>query len=137
MQLTAEMQENLASQEKKNQKFYDNLELNMDDLDQIESRISELENYVGIDPNTQLDYLITNDIEKIDIKSNQLDDFIVVIEDKNFMMNDLFSKYDQLENFLKNGNRFASQCLSLNQKSGFVIESSENITEFAKKLKEL
>ena len=109
----------------------------MGDLDQIEKRISELENYIGIDPNTQIVYFIRNDIEKIDIKCNQLDDFIGVIEDKNFMMKDLFAKYDQLENFLKNGNKFASQCLSLSQKSGFVIESSESITDFSSKMREL
>lgn len=97
----------------------------MNDLDQIESRIAELENYIGIDPNTPIDFFIKNDVEKMDVKCNQLEDFIQVIEDKNFMMLDLFSKYDNLENFLKNGNKFASQCMSLSQKSGFVIESQD------------
>jgi hypothetical protein len=38
----------------------------------------------------------------------RLDDFLKVIEDKNFLLNDLYTKFDQLENFLKNGNKFSS-----------------------------
>ena len=51
---------------------------------------------------------IKNDIEKLDQKCIRLDDFVKVIEDKNFMLNDLYTKYEQLENFLKNGNKFTS-----------------------------
>lgn len=122
---------------KKSQDFYDELEITMDDLDLIEHRINELESYIGIDPNTQLDFFIKNDIEKLDIKCNQLEDFVTVIEDKNFMMNDLFNKYDQLESFLKNGNKFASQCLSLSQKSEFIVESQEQVVGFANQMKEI
>ena len=53
-----------------------------------------------------MEYFIKQDIEKLDSKCNRLDDFTKVIEDKNFLLNDLFVKYDQLENFLKNGNKF-------------------------------
>jgi hypothetical protein len=92
--LTSEMQDNLVTNESKNQQFYDDLEINMDDLEHVEERIAELENYIGIDPNTSIDFFVKNDIEKIDIKCNQMEDFVSVIEDKNFMMLDLFSKYD-------------------------------------------
>lgn len=88
------MQDNLVTNESKNQQFYDDLEINMDDLEHVEERIAELENYIGIDPNTSIDFFVKNDIEKIDIKCNQMEDFVSVIEDKNFMMLDLFSKYD-------------------------------------------
>ena len=66
----------------------------MDDLDQIDERISEMERYVGIEPHNELEYFVKNDIEKLDVKCNRLDDFIKVIEDKNFLLNDLFIKYD-------------------------------------------
>ena len=93
---------------KKTQQYYDDLDINMDDLDKIEDRISEMEEYIGIQQNNELDYFVKNDIEKLDVKCNRLDDFIKVIEDKNFLLNDLFVKYDQLENFMKNGNKFTS-----------------------------
>jgi len=80
----------------------------MDDLEQMEGRIKELERYLGIENQNDLQYFIKNDIEKLDQKCIRLDDFVKVIEDKNFMLNDLYTKYEQLENFLKNGNKFTS-----------------------------
>jgi len=79
----------------------------MEDLELIEARVEEMERYIGIE-NNELEFFIKNDIEKLDIKCNRLDDFIKVIEDKNFLLNDLFIKYDQLENFMKNGNKFTT-----------------------------
>ena len=96
-----------------------------------------MERYIGIEPNNELDYFVKNDIEKLDVKCNRLDDFIKVIEDKNFLLNDLFVKYDQLENFMKNGNRFSSQCLDLGKRSAFVLESADHLNQFANKLKEM
>jgi hypothetical protein len=81
------------------------MDINMGDLDILEQRVEELERYVGCE-NFDIDYFLKNDIEKLDSKCNRLDDFTKVIEDKNFLLNDLFMKYDQLENFLKNGNKF-------------------------------
>ena len=80
----------------------------MDDLEQMEGRIEELERYLGIENQNDLQYFVKNDIEKLDQKCIRLDDFVKVIEDKNFMLNDLYTKYEQLENFLKNGNKFTS-----------------------------
>jgi len=79
----------------------------MDDLNLLEERIQELERYIGIEGH-EVDYFVKNDIEKLDIKCNRLDDFTKVIEDKNFLLNDLFVKFDQLENFMKNGNKFTN-----------------------------
>jgi hypothetical protein len=89
----------------------------MDDLDAMEERISGLEQYLGIQGGHEIDFFVENDIEKLDTKCNRLDDFVKVIEDKNFLLNELFEKYDKLENFIKNQNPFPSQCLDLSKKS--------------------
>ena len=60
-----------------------------------------------------------------------------VIEDKNFMLNDLYIKYDQIENFLKNGNKFSNQCIDLNKKSTMIMDSEDYIKGFANNLKEV
>ena len=60
-----------------------------------------------------------------------------VIEDKNFLMNDLFPKYEKLENFLKNGNKFSSQCIDLSKRSAMVAESEDNLKTFFKSLKDV
>ena len=78
---------------KKTQQYYDDLDLNMDDLENVENRISELERYIGIE-NQELEFFTSHDIEKLDVKCHRVDDFVKVIEDKNFVMNDLFAKYD-------------------------------------------
>jgi hypothetical protein len=79
----------------------------MEDLDQLEQRVIQMEAYLGVDSSAHdLSYFVKNDIEKLDQKCIRLDDFVKVIEDKNFMLNDLYMKYDQIENFLKNGNKF-------------------------------
>ena len=93
---------------KKDQQYYQDLDITMDDLEKMEARIEEMEKYLGIENQNDLQYFIKNDIEKLDQKCIRLDDFVKVIEDKNFMLNDLYTKYEQLENFLKNGNRFTS-----------------------------
>ena len=81
----------------------------MDDVDMLEERIEEIENYLGVGHvNGDLNYFVKNDIEKLDAKCIRLDDFMKVIDDKNFLMNDLYPKFEQLENFLKNGNKFSS-----------------------------
>jgi hypothetical protein len=93
----------------KDQDYYNNLEINMEDLEALEERVAEMERYMGIDSQVHdMNYFIKNDIEKIDQKCIRLDDFVKVIEDKNFMLNDLYVKYDQIENFLKNGNKFST-----------------------------
>ena len=78
-----------------------------------------------------------NDIEKLDTKCMRLDDFIKVIEDKNFMLNDLYTKYDQLENFLKNGNKLASQCIDLTKQRTMVVDSEEYLKTYIKDLKDV
>jgi hypothetical protein len=59
-------------------------------LDAVEERIGELERYIGVDANLEVDYFLKNEVEKMDQKCNRLDDFIGVIEDKNFLLSDLF-----------------------------------------------
>ena len=103
----------------------------------MEDRIEELERYLGIEHQNDLQYFIKNDIEKLDQKCIRLDDFVKVIEDKNFMLNDLYTKYEQLENFLKNGNKFTSQCIDLSKRSAMVADSEDYIKGFTKNLKDL
>ena len=90
----------------KNQAYYDEMEVNMQDIDTMEQRVEELERYLGIEGINNVDYFVKNEIETLDTKCNRLDDFIKVIEDRNFLLNDLYTKYDQLENFMKDGNKF-------------------------------
>ena len=93
-----------------------------------------MERYLGIEGINDIQYFVKNDIEKLDQKCIRLDDFIKVIEDKNFMLNDLYTKFDQLENFLKNGNRFTTQCMDLQTRAKMVEESDEHIEQFTKSL---
>ena len=67
----------------------------MEDLDELEARVLELESYIGIDAQAgDIDYFVKHDIEKLDSKCIRLDDFVKIIEDKNFMFNDICSKYE-------------------------------------------
>ena len=51
----------------KDQEYYNNLEINMEDLEAFETRITEMERYLGIDSsNHDMNYFIKNDIEKLD-----------------------------------------------------------------------
>lgn len=106
----------------------------MEDLEKIEERVTEMERYLGIEGINDIQYFVKNDIEKLDQKCIRLDDFIKVIEDRNFMLNDLYQKYDQLENFLKNGNRFTQQCMDLKTRANMVEESEPHLEGFVKNL---
>lgn len=50
----------------KDQKYYQDLDITMDDLEQMEGRIEELERYLGIEHQNDLQYFVKNDIEKLD-----------------------------------------------------------------------
>ena len=53
------------------------------------------------------------------------------------MLNDLYVKYEQLENFLKDGNKFTSQCIDLKRRSAMVEDCEEFIDGFSKSLKKV
>ena len=40
-------------------------------------------------------------LETLDTKTAKLDSFVKVLEDKHYILGDLFSKYEQVEGFLK------------------------------------
>ena len=72
----------------------------------MEKRVAELECYLGIDqidPDAyglgKLDQELQ--LETLDKKAQKLDDFIRVIEDKHYILGELFGKYEQMEGFLK------------------------------------
>ena len=73
-------QENSLVNFKKTKQYYDDLDLNMNDLEIAEKRVEELEQYLGIEGIHQVDYFVKNDIEKLDQKCMRLNDFITVIE---------------------------------------------------------
>ena len=57
----------------------------------MEKRVAALEKYLGIDDVT----------EPLDKKALRLDDFVKVVEDKHYIMGDLFNKYELMEGYLK------------------------------------
>ena len=67
----------------------------------------------------------------------RLDDFTKVIEDKIFLLNDLYNRYDRLENFLKDGNKFSSQCIDLRRRAGMIEDCESYIEGFAKNCKKV
>ena len=109
----------------------------MADLTKIEDRIAEMEEYIGVSAENNLAEFVANDIEKLDSKCNMIEDFARALDNDNLLFKKMFAKYDQLESYMKNGNKFASQCLDLGKKSAHVRNSIEHIGDFAKKLKEV
>ena len=96
-------------------------EVEAKDLELLESRISELERYLGIE-DMDLEYFYELDGEDLNKKSQMLEDFMRVAEDKFFCLNELFAKYEKLENFLKHNEPFMQQCMDLKQRTTFIIE---------------
>lgn len=99
-------------------------EVEAKDLELLESRISELERYLGVE-DMDLQYFYEIDGEDLNKKSQMLEDFMRVAEDKFFCLNELFAKYEKLENFLKHNEPFMQQCMDLKQKTNFVIEGMD------------
>ena len=96
-------------------------EVEAKDLELLETRISELERYLGIE-DMDLQCFYELDGEDLNKKSQMLEDFMRVAEDKFFCLNELFAKYEKLENFLKHNEPFMQQCMDLKQKSNFIVE---------------
>lgn len=59
-------QKTMLTNFKKNQQYYNDLELSMEDLDKIEERVQEMERYLGIEGINDISYFVKNDIEKLD-----------------------------------------------------------------------
>ena len=82
------------------------IEVTLEELELMEQRVGQLEKYLGledIDPEA-FGFGKGNasvKLESLDTKTAKLDSFVKVIEDKHYILGDLFSKYEQVEGFLK------------------------------------
>lgn len=70
------------------------------DLELMESRVAEIEKYLGIQ-DMDLDYFLKEEGEDLKNKSTMLEDFMRAAEDRCFCMKDLYVKYEKMESFLK------------------------------------
>lgn len=61
------------------------------DLELLEKRVFELEKYLGVD-HLDMEIFQSEEMESMDKKTQKLDDFIKVIEDKHFFLMELFEK---------------------------------------------
>ena len=111
-------------------------EVEAKDLELLESRVSELERYLGIE-DMDLEYFYELDGEDLNKKSQMLEDFMRVAEDKFFCLNELFAKYEKLENFLKHNEPFMQQCMDLKQKTTFIIEWRDQLQTFLQSLEQI
>ena len=80
-------------------------ELETEDLELLESRVSELERYLGIE-NMDMHYFQTHQGEDLNRKAQVLEDFMRAAEDKYFCINDLFAKFEKMDTFLKHERPF-------------------------------
>ena len=71
-----------------------------EELELMERRLTELERYLGIDDIDPEAFNIGRSgnqgvqLETLDRKTQKLDDFIKVIEDRHYIMGELFGKYE-------------------------------------------
>lgn len=86
------------------------------DLELMEKRVSEMERYLGIE-DMDLAYFYANDGEDLNKKSQMLEDFMRIAEEKSFCMKELYAKYEKMESFLKHNEPFTTQCMELKHKS--------------------
>ena len=80
-------------------------ELETSDLELLESRVAELEQYLGIE-NMDMQFFEENQGEDLNKKAQVLEDFLRVAEDKYFCINELFSKFEKMDTFLKHERPF-------------------------------
>jgi hypothetical protein len=91
-------------------------EVTPEDLEVLESRICEVERYLGIQ-DMDLAYFLKEEGEDLNTKSLVLDDFVNLAQDKFFVMKDLYAKYERMESFLKHQEPFEQQCMDLKRKA--------------------
>ena len=111
-------------------------EVEAKDLELLESRVAELERYLGIE-DMDLQYFYELDGEDLNKKSQMLEDFIRAAEDKLFVLHDLFGKYEKLENFLKHNEPFMQQCMDLKQKANFIIDNLDSLQTFLQQIEQI
>ncbi|CDW90316.1 sentrin-specific protease 8 [Stylonychia lemnae] len=122
--------------------------INIADLDLMEARVMELERYLGIEDQDMQTYQEAQ-LETLDKKTQKMDDFIKVLEDKHFFLNELFEKCkylfilvisyadEQMESFLKKEPSFKTQCMDLQKKSNLILECQQNLNQFVEYLENI
>lgn len=80
-------------------------ELETSDLELLESRVAELERYMGIE-GMDIDYFNQHQGENLNTKAQVLEDFMRAAEDKYFCINELFAKFEKMDTFLKHDRPF-------------------------------
>ena len=111
-------------------------ELETEDLELLESRVAELEKYLGIE-DMDMDYFVKNGGEDLNKKAQVLEDFKRVAEDKYFCINELFAKFEKMDTFLKHERRFEDQCMDLKQKTTFITDWLEELQTFLGQLEQI
>ena len=66
--------------------------IDIEELELMEKRVAEIEKYLGIEEIEESGGEITA-YEALDKKAKRLDDFIKFVEDKHYIMGDLYGKY--------------------------------------------
>lgn len=107
-----------------------------EELDLLDSRITEVERYLGIQ-DMDLAYFLKEEGEDLNTKAQVLDDFMNLAQDKFFCMKDLYQKYEKMEHFLKHQEPLEQQCLDLKRKAQFVVEQLDTLQTFLKLLEEV
>ena len=104
-------------------------ELETEDLELLESRVAELERYIGIE-NMDMAYFQSHQGEDLNRKAQILEDFMRAAEDKYFCINDLFAKFEKMDTFLKHERPFTEQCMDLKQKTTFITDWIDELQDF-------
>ena len=111
-------------------------ELETEDLELLESRVSEIERYLGIE-NMDMQYFVKHQGEDLNKKAQVLEDFMRGAEDKYFCINDLFAKFEKMDTFLKHERPFVEQCLDLKQKTTFITDWLDELQDFVAQIESI
>ncbi len=81
-------------------------------------------------------------LEPLDKKAQRLEDFVKIVEDKHYIMGELFGKYEHMEGFLKRlpgpEQDLKLQCLpNLQKRAQFVNDCGEELLTFVEDLEEV
>jgi len=96
-------------------------EIESQDLELLESRINEIEKYLGIE-DIDMTYFSSHKEDDLKKRTQYLEEFVFGVEDKVICMDQLYQKFIKMESFLKHNEPFSSQCMDLKHKSNFVLE---------------
>ena len=122
----------------------------MAELELMERRVGDIEKYLGIQEIEEVGGEITA-YEALEKKAKRLDDFIKFVEDKHYIMGDLYGKYEQMEGYLKGTPNKDSQSslvspemeLRLSQlplhhkRANLVLECQDDLLNFVDDLEDL